>query len=145
MIKIVPYIETVGNEGFRDFLSIPFTVDMLSPALNENSQDVLFDGWRGKNMLNWYKFTNDENVILEFYPEYYIVKKPVGKLKHSTYQLPLPLTINDFINDMTRFDIVMYWTNWIDINFEPKEYLHRNEIEKYYSNLLIRLGKAHEL
>ena len=100
MIKIVPYIETVGNEGFRDFLSIPFTVDMLSPALNENSQDVLFDGWRGKNMLNWYKFTNDENVILEFYPEYYIVKKPVGKLKHVPYQLPLPLTINDFINEI---------------------------------------------
>jgi len=142
MIKVTPYNETIGSEKFKEFLAKSFMVDMLYP-LNDQSCETLFDDWRGKNMMNWYKFINDE-YTLEFYPTYYTLKKnkPVDSIK---YMMSIPETINDFINDMDRFNVQLYWTTWIDQNFEPKEYLHVVEIKEYFSDLLAKMGKSHEL
>lgn len=142
MIKVVPYIETIGTERFKNFLSVPFTIDMLYPVFNEKSCDTIFDGWHGKNILSLYKFTNDNDFVLEFYDDYYTIKKNEGNLN---YRLALPKDINDFINDMSRFGIQLYWTKWIDDNFEPKDYLNKDEISNYYADLLNRMGKFNEL
>ena len=143
MIKVTPYNETTGSERFKEFLAKPFTVDMISPVYNDKSVETLFEDWSGKDMINWFRFTNDEHT-LEFYPTYYTLKKnkPVDSTK---YMMSIPLTINDFINDMDRFDVQLYWTNWIDLNFEPKEYLRADGIKKYFTNLLILMGKPQEL
>lgn len=133
----------MGNEKYKKFLDMPFTIDMLYPVFNEKSCDTLFDGWHEKNMLTWHRFTNDEKHILEFYPNYYIVRKDVANT--IKYMLSLPKTLNKFINDMDRFGIQLYWTDKIDELFEPKDYLNENEISNYYSDLLSRLGKSHEL
>lgn len=143
MIKVTPYNETIGSEKFKEFLATSFRIDMLYPILGDKSCETLFDDWCGKDMINWYRFINDE-YTLEFYPTYYTLKKnkPVDSTK---YMMSIPLTINDFINDMDRFDVKLYWTSWIDQNFEPKEYLHADEIKKYFSDLLGKMGKSHEL
>lgn len=142
MIKIVPYIETMGSKKFKEFLTKTFMMDMLYPVIGESSVTTLFDGWHGKNMINWFKFTNEDGLVLEFYPEgTYIIKSKNGK----TYQLKTPKTIDDFINDMIRFNIPIYWNNWIDDNFEPKDYMRFDEIKPYFSDLLTRMGKGHEL
>lgn len=143
MIKVSPYIQTIGNEKFKEFLVTSFTIDMLYPVFNDKSSDTLFDGWREKNMLTWNRFTNDDKIILEFYPNHYIVRKDVANA--AKYMLSLPKTINEFINDMNRFGIQLYWTNKIDEMFEPQDYLHKNEIKQYYSTLLDKLGKSNEL
>jgi len=143
MIRVVPFNKTSGCERFKEFLTTPFTFNMLFPIHNDESIETLFNDWRGKDMNNWYKFTNEDKVVLEFYPTYYTVRKDV---KNSiTYMLAIPITINDFINDMCRFDIQLYWTEWIDNNFEPNEYLDINEIKIYFINLLTKMGKSHEL
>jgi hypothetical protein len=46
---------------------------------------------------------------------------------------------------MNRFGVELYWTRWIDENFEPKEYLHVDDIKKYYVDLLTKLDKSNEL
>jgi len=150
MVQVVPYNETKGSERFKEFLAKPFTLDMLYPVFNDKSVDTLrlitvtlFENWRGKNMVNWYKFTNDNKIVLEFYPTYYTVRKDVKN--GITYMLSIPKTINNFITDMNRFGIQLYWTNWIDQNFEPKEYLHIDEIKNYFIDLLAKMGKSHEL
>jgi hypothetical protein len=142
MIKAVPYIQTIGGERFKNFITAPFTIDMLYPIFNKKSCDTIFDGWKGKDMLGWHKFTNDEGFILEFYPDYYLVKKIKG---NTNYRLALPKDINDFINDMKRFGIEIYWSQWVDDNFEPKEYMDKEEILNYFTDLLTRMGKSHEL
>ena len=144
MIRTVPYKETKGSEGFKKFLATPFTTDMLYPVFGDKSRDTLFDDWRGKDMLNgWSKFTSDE-YTLEFYPTYYTIKKnkPVDSIQ---YMLSLPETVDGFINDMNRFGVQLYWTEWIDQNFEPKEYLSVDEIKNYWTDLLAKMGKSHEL
>lgn len=144
MAIVVPYRETKGSEGFKEFLATTFTVDMLYPVYGNKSRDTLFDEWRGKDMLNgWSKFTSD-NHTLEFYPTYYTIKKnkPVDSIQ---YMLSLPTTIDDFINDMNRFGVQLYWTEWIDQNFEPKEYLSVDDIKNYWINLLAKMGKSQEL
>jgi len=141
MMKVVPYIFTLGCEKFRLFLIQPFNIDMLSSVTNNNLINILFDGWHGKDMVNWYKFINNDKIILEFFSTYYLIKTE----SRSLSRLPIPLTINDFINDMTRFNIQLYWTNWIDKNFEPKDFLNKNDISKYYVDLLDKMGKSHEL
>jgi hypothetical protein len=148
MIAVSPYIGTSGSERFKNFLTVPFKVDMLYPVFNEKSCDTLFEGWRGKNMNTWYKFTNDDKIVLEFYANYYSIGKEANSFKANekvSYRLPLPKDINDFINDMSRFQIKLYWTPWIDENFEPKEYLAGEEIKQYFVNLLDKLGKSNEL
>jgi len=144
MAIVVPYKETKGSEGFKEFLATPFTIDMLYPVFGNKSRDTLFDEWRGKDMLNgWSKFTSDD-YTLEFYPTYYTIKKnkPVDSIQ---YMLSLPVTIDDFINDMNRFGVQLYWTEWIDQNFEPKEYLSVDEIKNYWTDLLAKMGKSQEL
>jgi hypothetical protein len=148
MIKVVPFIETAGSEKYKEFLAKPFTIDMLYPVLNANSCETLFNGWKGKDMLSWHKFMNEEKYTLEFYSRYYVIKKEGQTFKANdsvSYRLPLPKTINDFISDMQRFGIQLYWTVWIDNNFEPNEFLRKDEIENYYSCLLNKMGKFNEL
>lgn len=143
MIKVVSYINTLGKKRFKKFLYKPFTIDMLAPVFGEASVDTLFDGWIGKDMINWHRFRNTEGVTLEFYPEgTYVIKDSKSNKSH---ELKKPKTINDFINDMERFDIAIYWTLWIDENFEPKEYLDADGIREYYSDLLAKMGKSQEL
>ena len=122
---------------------------MLYPVFGDKSVETLFVGWKGKDMLSWHRFTNEEKYVLEFYATYYIITKESVSFKASDekikYRLPLPRDINDFICDMNRFGIQLYWTEWIDNNFEPKDYLDKNDIEKYYNDLLIKMGKINEI
>jgi hypothetical protein len=148
MLKVVPYIQTIGSEKFREFLTQPFKIDMLAQIFSPIVSLVLFEGWRGKDMNNWYRFTNEEKYVLEFYSNYYIITKEAKSFKANDvvkYQLLLPKTVNDFINDMDRFKVQLYWTEWIDLNFEPKDYLEVNKIEEYFTHLLIRMGKEQDL
>ncbi len=142
MLLIVPYIKTAGTQKFKEFLQTPFVFDMLYP-LNGASVDTLFADWHGKDMRNWFKFRNEDGVVLEFYPEgMYVIKK---KSSDAGHQLATPRTIDEFISDMDRFGIPMQWSNWIDDNFEPKDYLPPDEIKSYFAGLLTKMGKAHEL
>jgi len=143
MIKALPFILTVGSEKFKQFLANPFTIDMLYPIYDINSCATLFDGWHGKNMVNWFKFTNDDKVILEFYPKYYTAKN--NEPNSIKYMLSLPENIGEFVNDMNRLGIELYWTELIDKNFEPKDYLPTNELKIYWTNLLEKMGKSSEL
>jgi len=139
MIKVSPFIETIGTEKFKQFLALPFTINML----NSTSNETLFDSWQSINMTNYYKFTNNNKIIIEFYPKYYILYKDISNT--TKYILSIPPTINDFINDMQRFNVQLYWTDSIDNNFEPKDYLNANKIKDYYIDLLEKMGKSNEL
>lgn len=142
MIEVVPFIQTAGSEKFKEFLAKPFLIDMLYPVFGDKSIGTLFDGWKGEDILDGYKFTNKENYILEFYSDYLIIRKENNKL---SYLLPLSKSIGDFINKMYMFGIQLYWTKWIDENFEPKDYMNKNEIQKYFNDLLNKIGKSNEL
>ena len=143
MIRAVPFIFTSGSEKFKEFLARPFTIDMLYPIFNENSCETLFEGWIGKDMMSWHKFTNQQSIVLEFYSNHYDISKKSGTLK---YKLSFPpKNINDFINDMYRYGIELYWSQWVDENFEPKDFLHKDDIKQYYVDLLEKLGKGFEL
>jgi len=144
MIKVVPFSQTKGSKNFKMFLETPFTIDVLYPIFGDKSNETLFEDWRGKDMLNgWYKFTSDE-FTLEFHSTYYEIKKnkPANSIK---YMLSIPKTINEFINDMDRFGVQLHWIDIIDQKFEPKDYLHVDEIKEYWNDLLGRMGKSHEL
>lgn len=147
MIPVAPYINTLGSEKYKNLLTVPFTVDMLFPV-TEKSCDRIFEGWRGKSMGTWYKFTNDNKITLEFFVNYYSIGMEANSFKANqrvSHKMPFPRNINDFINDMDRFGVQLYWTLWIDQNFEPKEYLESDEIRNYFQDLLGKLDKSNEL
>lgn len=137
MIKTVPYIQTIRSEKFKEFLTQFFYFNQLDSF---DEQQVLFDGWRSKNMTTWFKYVNDDDFILEVYAETYTIN-----IKTKKFVLPHPNTINDFINDMHRFGIQLYWNKWIVDNFNPKDYLQEDEIRNYYVTLLDRMDKSFEL
>lgn len=144
MQKIATYIQTIGSEIFRKFISLPFSINLLDNIINEERINVIFDGWHGKDMGNWCKFTNEEKITLEFYANRYNILN--GKTKQvQSVQMPLPKTINDFINDMERFEVALFWNQWMEDNFEPKDYLHADDIPKYFNNLLIKMQKEEDL
>jgi len=142
MIKVIPYIKTNGTQNFKKFLLNSFDVNMLCNITENKNITVLFDGWKGKNMNGWYKFINDNGITLEFYPNHYII---IDNKLNTKQTLPLPQTINDIINDMDRFNIQLYWTKWIDLNFEPNDYLHSDEIKTYYVDLMNKMNKSYEI
>lgn len=136
MIKVVRYAETIGDENFYKFIHRPcqpFQINLIKK---------FFYGWKCKDMNNWYRLTNQDNHILEFYADAYIIKKYKNGV---TYELTIPINLNMFIEDMYRFDIQLYWSKWIDENFEPKQYLNKEEIKSYWVNLLTKMNKSFEL
>jgi len=140
MFKAVPYIYTMGCEKYKEFISQPFDYNQLGTLDNINCQ-VLFDGWTGKNMGNWVKYFNDDKVVLEFYAGVcYSIKRAT-----TTWQLPIPKTIDEFINDMNRIGVEINWNKFIDEKFEPKDYFHTEEISKYFTHLLIKLKKIEDI
>ena len=141
IIKTVPYIQTIGSEKFREFLTQPFYFNQLHSF---EDHQILFDGWRSKDMGTWFKYINDDDFLLEVYAETYTIKTKMN-IKNKSFILPHPCTINDFINDMDRFGIQLYWNEWIPENFNPKDYLKEDEIRNYYVTLLGRLDKSFEL
>ena len=136
MNRAVPFIETIGSEKLKTFLEQSFIVDML------NSEENLFEGWRKKDMNGWYKFTNDEKVVLEFYPNHYIIN--ISRLSTMS-TVPFPRTLNEFINDMHKYNVQIYWCDRMLSLLEPKDFLHKDEIKTYFMELLKKMGKSHEL
>lgn len=136
MIKVSRLVETTGTQIFKEFLQTKFDFKFL---VGENPY---FDCWRMKNMGNWSKYTNDDDIILEAYAETYKIIRPKDA---ATYEIPIPKDINEFIEDMYRFDIPIYWKPIIDELFEPKDYLNTNNIREYYVELLTKMEKSFEL
>ncbi len=142
MIETARFINTIGDEDYRQFLNQNFNIDMLYPILGDNSNDTLFYGWRGKDMGSWHKFTDEYGNVLEIYPNTIKIKKHKDVV---SYELPHPTTLNMFIEDMYRFDIKLFWAKWVDENFEPKQYLNKDNIKTYWMKLLEKMDKSHEL
>jgi len=140
--NVVPYIKTIGDNKFKQFLTQKFSINYLYTVLIDDNNNVIFHGWRGKNMCNLFKFKNEDNCVLEFYSNEYIIKSPNTTEKHT---LSIPITINDFINDMNKYNIPLYWSRWIDMNYEPKQYMDADEICNYFKDLLTKMKKSHEL
>lgn len=143
MQKVATYIETIGCEMFKRFISLPFSVNLLYSITNEDGINVIFDGWHGKEMGNYCKLYNEDHVVLEFYAGHYTYCKNMKK--DVPQKMPLPRTINDFINDMDRLKIQLFWGQWMEDNFEPKDYLRIEDIPKYFNNLLIKMKKEEDL
>jgi hypothetical protein len=136
MIKVARLVETMGTQKFREFLQMEFDFKFLC------GESAYFDSWKEKNMGGWIKYTNDNKDILEVYPNTYKIKRLNDVV---SYELPIPIDINEFIEDMFRFNIFIYWNSLIEELFEPKDYLKRDEIKKYYVNLLSKMDKSFEL
>jgi hypothetical protein len=117
MHQVLPDIETAGNRKFTEFLAKTFVCDMLSPVYGESSVTTIFQGWRGELMYNWCRFTNDNGDILEFYAEgQYVIK--ARNESSDDYQLRTPKTIEEFIDDMHRFGIKLFWSEWVVKKFK---------------------------
>ncbi len=133
-IRAVPYYQTKGCDEFNEFVNQPFVCSHLFDI-----NDRIFDGWKGKDMISWVTCKNNDNVIIEFYPDKYIIKSK------STYTLPLPLTIDTFLSDMDRIGIDIYWGEHIVIAHCPRNILKTTEIHQYYVDLLTKIEKAFEI
>lgn len=131
MINVVPYIETVGTEKFKEFLSSPFKMEML---------ETIFKGWEKdpKHDTLQQEYTNGETIIGFCFEEqnFTINRDEI---------LPFPKTINDFIVVTNMFGITLYWSDKMLVDFEPKDMYSPEGIKKYFTELLEKMDKSHEL
>ena len=131
MIKVTPFIKTLGTERYKELLSSPFEFSML---------ETHFTGWN-EIVEDYYKKYGQGNTVISVLPTPQYEIEILGE----KYIFPHPKTLNDFINDMDRILIDLFWGSWIEENYEPKDFLPQNEIENYYTELLNSLDKGHEL
>lgn len=136
LFKVVPYSMTRGCNQYKNYVDSPFSHNLLE-SISDNG---IFDGWKYKDLVSWSRYTNEDNVMLEFYIDYYVIK-----VKNNEFRLPIPNTINEFIIDMYRLNINLYWLNKINWMFEPKDVLCTQDIKEYYVNILAKMEKSFEL
>ena len=134
MIKAVPFIQTIGTEKFKEFLLQPFKTEQL----DSNTDKELFYDWIYTDEETY--FNKIGRITLNFHSTFYLVQ-----LNDANYKLPIPKTIDDFVNDMMRVGVEIYWSDLVDEKFEPKDYLQKDEIRKYFETLLNKMGKFNEL
>ena len=135
--QAVPYEKTRGSEKYEQFIEAPFSHLTLKGIDDELG---IFDEWKFKDLINWVRYTNTDGVILEFYPDNYIIKN-----KNNEFKLPLPNTINQFIIDMHRLNIRLFWHDRMFFKFEPRDFLSKSDVREYYELLLNRMNKSYEL
>lgn len=138
-MKIVTYIKTINSVAYKSLLLKPFNINLL---YDFNGDDLtIFDGWKGRCINDsWFSLSNDNDDIIEYYPAYYMVK-----LNNKSYKLPIPITINDFINDMDRCGIDLYWKESVLLGLQPQDYLSTEQIIKHYKDSLLKIDKSYEL
>jgi hypothetical protein len=125
MIKVAPLIATLGTKRYKELLSVPFEFKKITE---------LFEGWERNDFT---QYVSSDGTIVEITDE--------GEYCVNKTTLSLPETLDDFINDMRRMGVELYWANWIEENYEPKDFLPQNKIEGYYMDLLNSIDKGHEL
>ena len=113
-------IRTTGNRKFTGFLAKQFVCDMLYPVYGESSVTTIFDGWQGKYHNYWSPLTNENRAFLEFFPEGHYVIRARDESK-DCFQRRTPKSIEEFIDDMYKFGIQLYWSDWIVRKFKPKD------------------------
>lgn len=141
IFKVVPLINTLGTERFKDLLNKDFDYNYIC-NVNNNEITPIFKGWSGKKNNNNIAFECDyENVTLDFNNSGLYSIRKIG----SAIKLKTPETINDFINAMILNEIDLFWRDWIEEKYEPKDFLANDEIKSYYVDLLNDLNKDGEL
>ena len=126
---------TRGNDQYKIYVDQDFSHQML-----QTINDGIFDDWKFKDLSGWFKYSNSDGINLEFYPSHYVIKA-----KNNEYKLPLPVTINEFIIDMNRLNINIFYTFRIYDIFEPRDILQQSDIKEYYVILLEKMNKSYEL
>lgn len=142
MSKVVPYFLTKGSVKFGEFLRTPFNINMLS-TVDDNQIPVLFAGWSGKKVAGWIFEFKSKNCSIIFDAANMIQISDNRK----TYTLTIERVkyLGEFIVLFHILNIDLYWSDWVEENLEPKDYLPEDEIENYYRTLLNDMEKGHEL
>lgn len=128
-VEASPYIETKGSDKAKSELyNIPFEFNKIANALGEKpiklfgfwesdnafmdrldawqaaEKVVLFDGWTCKNMFHYQELRSKNTTITIEAMDYEV--NHYGK----KYLFPvLPDTIDDFINDLKRIGVILFW------------------------------------
>ena len=135
------FINSSQRNEYFDFVNQQFNIEMiLQDKIKKN--DVIFYGWDGNEMSGgWFNLTNySEKCEIEFYATHYnILNKK--KNNNQKYSFPFPKTINDFISDCERCDIVLYWSEFAIKSFLPRTILCNEDLNNYYNNILTIIGK----
>lgn len=142
MNKAIPYFYTWGTEKFGEFLRTPFNMNMLC-YIDDNSVPTLFLGWTARKIgVEKISFTS-KKTILTFNSNNFL---EITTFDDKSYvNIKTPFTIGEFITLLHMLNIHLYWSDWIEENFEPKDFLPRTRIEDYYADLLHIMDKDHEL
>lgn len=134
MIEVAPLIVTLGTERYKELLLTPFRYEMLETHLGWNKIKSGTDG-RGSGS----KYSSGNMVIDVSHTGYEIT------LTNTTRSYTDPEILSDFFSDMRRLGVTLYWGDWIEKEYEPKDFLPQNKIEGYYIDLLNSIDKGHEL
>lgn len=136
----IPYIHTMKSTTYKEVVTQPFDLEFLF-SQNLKHDNTLFYGWKGMEMAGmWYKIENyEDKLTLEFYDtHYHILKKKDLQVK---YCFPYPRTLNEFMLDCNRCNADLWWNENALIKYTPKILLIEEDIDAYYKEILIKIGK----
>jgi len=133
-LQAAPYLLTRGNTKYKDYVD-----QLFNHSLLDSYNEGIFDEWKHKDLMGWHRYTSDK-VTIEFYPSHYIIKNV-----DLEYKLPIPRTLDEFIGDMHRLNVKIYWKNTIESLFEPRDFICVDETKDYYQLLLEKMNKSYEL
>ena len=132
-MKVTSYINTIKNAEYRNYLNQTFNPEQIS---------IIFDGFRYKNLASLIKLQSND-ITFEFYTDYY---KIIDENANEIIQInKVPSTLYEFIEDINRYNVLIYWSKNIFTTFEPEIILESCDIRCYYENLLSKINKSHEL
>lgn len=138
-IKAIPYNKLNPNDEIFGLYN-----------LDENIIDIIkkeyFSGeWFAYDNMTWvsikydnyqFDFLGDETYKIEYYDESETL---------ISVLLPKPLTLNDFIGDLFRLNIKIYWSNWVIDMYNPIRLIEKSKIENFIRKELNHIDKGFEL
>lgn len=132
-MKVTSYLNTIKNAKYKEFLNQPFNIE---------STTKIFNDFKYKNLASLIKLQGND-IIFEFYTNYY---KIINENTNEIIQInKIPTTLYEFIEDINKYNVQIFWSNNIFNTFEPEIILESNDIKTYYENLLKKINKSHEL
>jgi hypothetical protein len=154
-LKAIPFIFTARKNSV--FFSQPFRPEMLGNLMgrkplnvrgfaesnenfdermsewNEKEKNVLFEGWVGKERINWIEFKNDNGDKIEFYATTY----KINGIEHI-----FPEYLDLFISDCYRLKTPLYFKDEVTKKFQEIYHLvEPSNAKKYIDELLCKINK----
>lgn len=132
--------------NFNKLIQSTTVLEFYSQNLDVKNLKKIFDGeWFVEDNMTWVKVLYNQKYTFEFINEIVKYSYINDSESYVEFSIPTPTTIDEFISDMNRIGIELFWKKSIITKYQPQFLIDKDKIEMFQRVNLNNINKSFEL